>query len=125
MANYGDYYKPSDYYKSSQSSSTNFLDKFEERARRIIQRHKEYNPVIIAEDTRSICRSWWGKAWCKNLERYADWENRIERGKDYVKHNTVVDLQINGGKISADRKFTMSTINQNGKLYRLRSANIH
>ena len=101
MANYGDYYKPSDYYKSSQSSSTNFLDKFEERARRIIQRHKEYNPVIIAEDTRSICKSWWGKAWCKNLERYADWENRIERGKDYVKHNTVVDLQINGGKISA------------------------
>ena len=90
------YYKP-----RKKKKITNFIDKFAEKAQRIAKRHKEYNPVIIEAGSRTICKSWWGRAWCQNLERYADWENRIERGKDYVKHNTVVDLQINGGKISA------------------------
>ena len=85
----------------TQNKKTNFIDKLAEKAQKNIKKHKEYSPVIIESGRRIICKSWWGKAWCQNLERYADWENRIERGKDYVKHNTVVDLQINGGKISA------------------------
>ena len=87
--------------KDSKKKKVNFLDKFQEKAERIAKRHKEYKPVIIETGARSICKRWLGKAWCQNLERYADWENRIGRGKDYVKHNTVVDLQINGGRISA------------------------
>lgn len=86
---------------SSKNNDTSFLDRFTEKAQRIIRRHKEYNPVIIEKGAVSICKSWWGNAWCQNLERYADWENRIERGKDYLKHNTVVDLQINGGHITS------------------------
>lgn len=50
---------------------------------------------------RDIAKSWWGKAWCNNLERYADFSNRIERGKKYVKGNTVIDLHIELGSISA------------------------
>mgnify|MGYP002856125409 CR=1 FL=1 len=98
MPGYGSY----NYYnKKRKKKKENFIDKFTEKAQRIAKRHKEYNPVIIEKGARTICKSWWGKAWCQNLERYADWENRIARGKDYVKHNTLVDLQINGGKISA------------------------
>ena len=98
MPGYGNY----NYYnKKHKKKKENFIDKFTEKAERIAKRHKEYNPVIIEKGARTICKSWWGKTWCQNLERYADWENRIARGKDYVKHNTLVDLQINGGKISA------------------------
>ena len=59
-----------------------------------------FEPVIPAKG-RDICRSWWGKAWCTNLERYADYESRIERGKRYVRSGTVVDLKIHGGRVEA------------------------
>lgn len=60
---------------------------------------KQLHPVVI--EGRTIAKSWWGKAWCQNLERYADYGSRLERGKRYVRTGTVVDLQIEKGKISA------------------------
>ena len=50
---------------------------------------------------RNICMSWWGQAWCRNLEQYADYESRLGRGKRYVKNGTVIDLKIKKGKIEA------------------------
>jgi uncharacterized Zn finger protein len=43
---------------------------------------------------RMIATTFWGQAWCDNLERYRDYENRIERGRTYVRNGCVVDLQI-------------------------------
>lgn len=60
---------------------------------------KQLHPVVI--EGRTIAKSWWGWAWCQNLERYADYGSRLERGKRYVRTGTVVDLQIEKGKISA------------------------
>ena len=56
-------------------------------------------PVVI-EGT-ILARTWWGKSWNKNLERYADYSNRIGRGKSYVRHGAVLDLKIEGGKVNA------------------------
>ena len=56
-------------------------------------------PVII--EGSAIARTWWGKAWNKNLERYADYGNRIGRGRSYVRCGAVLDLQINAGEIKA------------------------
>ena len=58
-----------------------------------------YDPVII--EGRQICKSWWGLSWCNNLERYADYASRIERGRRYVRNGSVVDLQISKGKVTA------------------------
>ena len=60
---------------------------------------KVLKPVVI--QGRSIANSWWGQAWCANLERYADFESRLERGKRYVKTGAVIDLKIGKGKILA------------------------
>ena len=61
-----------------------------------------FEPVLLPERSgRTICRSWWGQAWCRNLERYADFASRIERGKRYVRTGTVVDLKIRGGRVEA------------------------
>src|SRR3990170_1877035 len=57
------------------------------------------SPVII--EGRAIARTFWGKAWCDNLERYSDYENRLPRGRTYVRNGSVVDLQITPGEISA------------------------
>ena len=56
---------------------------------------------------RSFCR--WGKAWCTNLERYADYETRLSRGQRYVRSGAVVDLQIQTGKIHARVQGTRKT----------------
>jgi uncharacterized Zn finger protein len=56
-------------------------------------------PVRI--DGRTIAKSFWGKSWCVNLERYSDYENRLPRGRTYVRNGSVIDLQIAKGEISA------------------------
>jgi len=49
-------------------------------------------PVVIAG--RAIATTFWGKAWCENLECYHDYETRLPRGRSYVRNGSVVDLQI-------------------------------
>jgi uncharacterized Zn finger protein len=56
-------------------------------------------PVTI--EGRTIAATFWGKSWCTNLERYSDYENRIPRGRTYVRNGSVVDLQIAKGEITA------------------------
>jgi uncharacterized Zn finger protein len=56
-------------------------------------------PVRI--EGRTITKSFWGKSWCVNLERYSDYENRLPRGRTYVRNGSVIDLQIAKGEISA------------------------
>lgn len=60
---------------------------------------KKLNPVTI--NGRNISSSWWGNAWCENLESYADYYSRIGRGKSYVRNGMVLDLKISKGKIEA------------------------
>lgn len=58
---------------------------------------------------RDIVKNWWGKAWCSNLEQYADYESRIDRGKRYVRNGSVIDLKIHKGRISARVQGTRKT----------------
>ncbi|MEW6746740.1 MAG: SWIM zinc finger family protein [Planctomycetota bacterium] len=57
------------------------------------------SPVVI--EGRTIAQTFWGKAWCDNLERYSDFENRLPRGRTYVRNGSVVDLQIAPGEVMA------------------------
>lgn len=75
--------------------------------RKAAKKGKELHPVIISG--RNITKSWWGNAWCSNLERYADYDNRLPRGKRYVKTGSVVDLEIKQGKILARVQGTRRT----------------
>jgi uncharacterized Zn finger protein len=56
-------------------------------------------PVILAGQ--SLASTWWGKSWNSNLERYADYSNRIGRGRSYVRNRAVLDLQLAAGKVTA------------------------
>jgi len=57
------------------------------------------SPVMV--EGRTIVKTFWGKAWCENLERYSDFENRLPRGRTYVRNGSVIDLQIAPGEIKA------------------------
>jgi uncharacterized Zn finger protein len=56
-------------------------------------------PVTIAG--RAIATTFWGHAWCDNMESYRDYENRLPRGRTYVRNGSVVDLQIAPGRVTA------------------------
>jgi uncharacterized Zn finger protein len=57
------------------------------------------SPVVV--EGRAIVKTFWGKAWCENLERYSDFENRLPRGRTYVRNGSVIDLQIAPGEVKA------------------------
>ncbi len=56
-------------------------------------------PVKV--EGRAIATSFWGQAWCANLEAYSDFANRLPRGRTYVRNGSVIDLSITQGKIAA------------------------
>ena len=63
------------------------------------RRGKPMAPVTIVG--RKIAQTFWGKAWCDNLERYRDFAYRLERGRSYVRSGSVIDLKLEAGKIVA------------------------
>lgn len=56
-------------------------------------------PVVI--DGKKIATTFWGLAWCDHIESFHDYENRLPRGRTYVRNGSVVDLQMEKGKITA------------------------
>ena len=73
--------------------------KAEKKLKQLKKKNPNIKPVVISGKALAI--TWWGKAWNANLERYADYANRIGRGRSYVRHRAVLDLQIKPGVISA------------------------
>jgi len=67
-----------------------------EKARR---KGESLSPVTLAG--RTIASTFWGEAWCRNLERYSDYSNRLPRGRSYVRNGAVIDLKIGAGAIVA------------------------
>jgi uncharacterized Zn finger protein len=71
-------------------------------AKEISRRFKKGNaaaPVRI--EGRTITSTFWGQAWCKNLENYSDFANRLPRGRTYVRNGSVVHLTFSKRRITA------------------------
>ena len=60
---------------------------------------KDIQPIQI--EGRTIARSFWGKGWCDHLESFSDFENRLPRGRTYVRNGSVCHLHIQPGRIEA------------------------
>ena len=77
--------------------------KKKEKAAKVLVKLKKKNPDIrpvVIEGTK-IAKTWWGGSWNKNLESYADYSNRIGRGRSYVRNGFVLDLQIEAESVTA------------------------
>jgi uncharacterized Zn finger protein len=73
--------------------------KAERKLKLLKKKNPDMRPVII--QGHALANTWWGKEWNKNLERYADYSNRIGRGRSYVRHGAVLDLKITPGRVDA------------------------
>ena len=59
----------------------------------------DIQPVEI--NGRKIARTFWGEAWCDHLESFSDYENRLPRGRTYVRNGSVCHLEIAKGAVNA------------------------
>lgn len=66
---------------------------------RLRKKGMDIQPVKI--EGRQIARTFWGKAWCEHLEKFSDYENRLPRGRTYVRNGSVCHLDIQKGRIEA------------------------
>ena len=58
-----------------------------------------YAPVMPYRG--AMAKTFWGKAWCDNLEHYSDYANRLPRGRTYTRNGSVIDLQVSAGEVKA------------------------
>lgn len=73
------------------------------KAQKAVEKLRKKNPDIapVIIEGRKLARTWWGKAWNDNLESYADYANRMDRGRSYVRNGAVLDLKIGKGTVVA------------------------
>jgi len=66
---------------------------------KLAKKGKILSPVTA--NGRKISNTFWGQAWCRNLEEHHDYESRLPRGRSYLRNGSVIDLKISTGKIIA------------------------
>ena len=70
--------------------------------RELAKLRKRGQPVApVTIEGRTIGKTFWGKSWCINLERYSDYASRVPRGRTYVRNGSVLDLKITRGEVAA------------------------
>jgi len=69
-----------------------------EQIAKLRKKNPDIKPVVIDG---KLARTWWAQAWNRNLESYADYSNRIGRGRSYVRSGAVLDLSITPGEVRA------------------------
>lgn len=93
------------YYQSQYGGFPPYVPVAERRrraAREIASLHKKGKPTApVIIPGRAIATTFWGRAWCDNLESYSDYANRLPRGRTYVRNGSVLDLSIQAGEVSA------------------------
>ncbi|MBF0362341.1 MAG: SWIM zinc finger family protein [Oligoflexia bacterium] len=101
------------WYRRRRSSSRRYYSSYypphvskaekQELAKKTLTKLKEKNPNLspVIVNGRTYATTWWGKAWNNNLIRYADFSNRVGRGRAYVSNGAVLDLKIKEGEISS------------------------
>jgi uncharacterized Zn finger protein len=56
-------------------------------------------PIEI--EGRKITKTFWGSAWCTHLENFSDYDNRLPRGRTYVRNGSVCHLEIKKKTVTA------------------------
>lgn len=72
--------------------------------REIAKRKKRGEKFVVLPapaGQKKLSTTFWGQAWCRNLESYQSYESRLPRGRSYLRQGKVYNLEIEPGKLSA------------------------
>jgi hypothetical protein len=79
------------------------VDQKRRKAAKLIEtlrkKHPDIKPVCI--EGRTLAKSFWGKAWCKQMDLMADHDNRLPRGRSYARNGAICHLDIRRGEVEA------------------------
>jgi len=67
--------------------------------RRLAKQGVELDPIEVRGNL--VARTFWGRAWCKHLEKFSDFANRLPRGRSYLRAGAVCHLEIAQGSVRA------------------------
>jgi len=65
------------------------------------KRGEKFEVLPAPAGQKKLCTTFWGQAWCKNLESYQQYESRLPRGRSYLRQGKVCNLKIDAGQLSA------------------------
>ncbi len=73
------------------------------KARREVEKMKKKGQELLPVHVEGLKmgKTFWGKAWCQHIETFSDFDTRLPRGKTYVRNESILDLQIRQGMITA------------------------
>lgn len=74
-------------------------EKAQKQVKKLAKNGKTITPIEI--QGRTIAHTFWGKAWCTHMESFCDYDNRLPRGRTYVRNGSVCHLEINKGEVKA------------------------
>ena len=74
-------------------------EKAQKAMKKLEKAGKIIRPVVL--EGKKIAASFWGKGWCDHLEGFSDYENRLPRGRTYVRNGSVCHLEVKEGLIEA------------------------
>ena len=69
------------------------------KMKQLEKKGKKIEPIQV--EGRSIVQMFWGKLWCNHIESFSDFENRLPRGRTYVRNGSVLHLCIKEGEVEA------------------------
>lgn len=98
MSRYRDRYDRYSYFEPSKTKYERIADA-EKKKKALEKSGVTLSPVVL--EGFAIATTAWGKAWCKNIESYQDYSNRLPRGRSYVRSGSIIDLQIERGEVRA------------------------
>ncbi len=66
---------------------------------KMVKKGAKMTPIQI--NGRAIAQTFWGKAWCVHLESFSDYDNRLPRGRTYIRNGSVIHLAVSNAKVEA------------------------
>ncbi|MBL9129676.1 MAG: hypothetical protein JNG86_00645, partial [Verrucomicrobiaceae bacterium] len=53
------------------------------------KRGEKFEALAAPAGQKKLCTTFWGQAWCRNLESYQQYESRLPRGRSYLRQGNV------------------------------------
>ncbi len=77
-------------------------DRLEREIAKRMKRGERLEALAVPSGSKKLCETFWGQAWCRNLESYQVYESRLPRGRSYLRQGKVYNLEIEPGKVCAE-----------------------
>ncbi|MEM7011028.1 MAG: SWIM zinc finger family protein [Verrucomicrobiota bacterium] len=85
----------------NRSAKAEAAERIAEEIARRRERGEPFQQLQVASKRGDLCGQFWGRTWCNNLEAYSDYEDRLPRGKSYLRGGNIYDLTIDPGEVFA------------------------